>query len=87
MKLGIVIGKTWATRKVKELEGCQLFILQPITSNGNIDGTPIVAADPENIAASGDVVVYVTSTDASQAFKSGYAPVNTSIVQRVEIIE
>ncbi len=86
MKLGIIIGKTWATRKVKELDGCQLYILQPISSNGKLDGTPLVAADPENIGASGDIVVYVTSTDAAQAFKNGYAPVNASIVQRVESI-
>lgn len=87
MKLGLVIGKTWASRKVKELEGCHLYILQPISSNGEIEGTPLVAADPENIAAQGDIVVFVTNTDAAQAFKSGYAPVNASIVERVENIQ
>jgi hypothetical protein len=39
-----------------------------------------------NLASAGDTVVYVTSTDASQAFESGFAPVNASIVELVEEI-
>ncbi len=84
MKLGIVIGVVWASRKVPELEGCRLYVVQPVSSAGTATDTPIVAADPQGIAASGDRVVYVTSTDATQAFPEGYAPVNATIVELVE---
>ena len=84
MKLGRVVGVVWASRKVKEMEGCRMYILQPVTSAGADSETPLVAADPKGLAASGDMVVYVTSTDATQAFDSGYAPVNASIVELVD---
>jgi len=84
MKLGVVIGVVWASRKVPELEGCRLYVVQPVSSDGTAADTPLVAADPQRLAASGDRVVYVTSTDATQAFPGGYAPVNTSIVELVE---
>ena len=86
MKLGIVIGVVWASRKVPELEGCRLYIVQPVSSRGSVTETPLVAADPQGLAAPGDRVVYVTSTDATQAFPRGYAPVNASIVELVEEI-
>jgi microcompartment protein CcmK/EutM len=86
MKLGVVIGVVWASRKVKELDGCRLFIVQPVSSQGIPSDTAVVAADPQGLAAPGDRVVYVTSTDATQAFPDGYAPVNASIVELVEEI-
>ena len=86
MKLGIVIGVVWASRKVKELDGCRLFVVQPVSSQGDPVDTAVVAADPGGLAASGDRVVYVTSTDATQAFPDGFAPVNASIVELVEEI-
>ena len=84
MKLGVVIGVVWASRKVPELEGCRLYVVQPVSSAGAAVDTPLVAADPLGLAASGDRVVYVTSTDATQAFPGGYAPVNAAIVELVE---
>ena len=84
MKLGVVIGVVWSSRKVKELEGCRLYIVQPITSEGKKTNHPLVAADPEGLAGPGDQVVYVTSTDASQVFENGYAPVNASIVELID---
>ncbi len=86
MKLGIIIGKTWASKKVKELEGCHLYVVQPVSSESKPVGNPIVVADPKNIAAEGDLVVYVTSTDATQAFDTGFAPVNASIVELVDSV-
>jgi ethanolamine utilization protein EutN len=87
MKLGIVIGNVWASKKAAELMGCRLSIVQPVSSEMEENDLPLVAADPLNLATSGDIVVYVTSTDASQAFDSGFAPVNASIVELVERID
>ncbi len=84
MKLGRVVGSVWATRKVKEMMGCPLYNLQPVASDGRDAGAERVAADPIGLAAPGVTVVFVTSTDATQAFVTGYAPVNASIVELVE---
>ncbi len=86
MNIGIVVGVVWATKKVKEINGCRLYIVQPISSNGKFFETPLVVADPQNLAGSGDKVVYVTSTDAAQAFDKGIAPVNASIVELIDEI-
>lgn len=86
MKLGVVIGVVWASRKVPELEGCRMYIVQPVSADGKPAEAPLVAADPCALAAPGDRVVFVTSTDATQAFPGGYAPVNASIVELVEAV-
>ena len=86
MKLGKVIGHVWADRKVKQLRACRLHIIQPVTSRLKKKGQPLVVADPKHIAGSGDIVVYVTSTDATQAFPSGFAPVNASVVELVDSV-
>jgi ethanolamine utilization protein EutN len=87
VKLGKIIGNVWADKKADQLKGCRLQIVQPVSSTGQKNGHVLVAADPSNLAGSGDLVVYVTGTDAAQAFSSGYAPVNASIVELVEIID
>ncbi len=84
MKLGIVTGVVWASRKVKEVDGCRMYIVQPVSSENEITESPLVVADPQRLAAPGDKVVYVTSTDATQAFDNGFAPVNASIVELVD---
>ena len=86
MKLGIVIGVVWASKKTPELKGIRLSIVQPVSSDLKASDLPLVAADPFNLATGGDTVIYVTSTDAAQAFESGFAPVNASIVELVEEI-
>jgi len=84
MKLGRVTGVVWASRKVRSLEGCRLYVVQPVTSDGRSVDPPLVAADPKGLAAPGATVVFVTSTDATQSFDTGYAPVNASIVELVD---
>ena len=84
MKLGIVVGVVWASKKTPELKGCRLSIVQPVSSDMKETDIPVVAADPLNLATAGDTVVYVTSTDATQAFADGFAPVNASIVELVD---
>ena len=84
MKTGIVIGVVWASRKVEEINGCRLYIVQPVSSEGKRTSNPLVVADPKRLAAAGDRIVYVTSTDATQAFDSGFAPVNASVVELID---
>lgn len=86
MKLGKVIGNLWATRKTPELDGCRLYLVQPVDSEGRDADKALVVADPHNIAAPGDLIVYVTNTDATQAFNSGFAPVNACVVELVDTL-
>jgi microcompartment protein CcmK/EutM len=86
MKLGQVVGVVWASRKVHEMRGCRMYLVAPVTSDGAQTDVPLVAADPKGLAAPGDTVVFVTSTDATQAFDTGLAPVNASIVELVDRI-
>jgi len=88
MKLAKVTGVVWATQKTKEINGCRLFLVQPISGIDELpNGQPFVAADPCNLAASGDKVVIVTNTDATQAFNSGFAPVNAAIVELLDDLD
>ncbi len=87
MKLGNIIGVVWATQKVPEITGCRLYLVQPVNADGEDYQSPLVVADPQSIAAPGDNVVYVTNTDATQAFDSGFAPVNAAVVKLVDDIE
>ena len=87
MKLGKVIGKVWAERKVPQLQGCRLQVIQPLSSKGEKVDNPLVVADPQHISGVGDMVVNVTSTDAIQAFDKIMAPVNASVVELVESID
>lgn len=86
MKIGVVTGVAWASRKVKELEGVRLCVVQPISADGDAVDTPLVVADPDGFGSPGDRVVYVTSADAAEVFPNGYAPVNASIVELVDDI-
>jgi microcompartment protein CcmK/EutM len=86
MKCGKVIGKVWADRKVRQIQSCRLLVIQPLR-RGSPDGNPVVVADPCAIAGSGDIVVFVTNTDAAQAFETGFAPVNASVVALVDFID
>ncbi|MBI9016149.1 MAG: EutN/CcmL family microcompartment protein [Phycisphaerae bacterium] len=87
MKLGRVIDNLWTENKVEQLHACRFHIVQPVDSNLQNVSRPLVVADPQNIAGINDIIVYVTSADASQAFDSGFAPVDASVVELVDSID
>jgi len=87
MRIGRVIDNLWADNKVEQLYACRFHVVQPVNSNMEPYSRPLIAADPQNIAGMGDTVIYVTSADASQAFDSGVAPVNASVVALVDSID
>jgi ethanolamine utilization protein EutN len=87
MKIGKIIGNVWAERKVKQLQACRLHVIQPLDSDGNEIERPLVVADPQRLAGPGDRVIYVTSTDASQACDTGFTPVNAAVVELVDAID
>jgi len=86
MKIGVVVGVVWASKKVTELDGIRMCIVQPVSCEKKTVGNTLVVSDPLGLSASGDTIVYVTSADAAEAFENGYAPVDASIVQLVHSI-
>jgi len=60
MFLGRVIGEVWATRKVQDLSGLRLLVVEALDESrepGAPKVTPVVAADPLGAAVGDHVVV------------------------------
>lgn len=60
MFLGRVVGEVWATRKMQDLEGLRLLVIEALDERrdpGAPKVTPVVAADPLGAALGEHVVV------------------------------
>jgi microcompartment protein CcmK/EutM len=79
VNLGRVTGRVVCARRVAELGGYGLVVVQPVDEAGADEGHPIVAADPLVRAATGEVVWWVNGVDAVDAF-DGPQPVDAVIV-------
>lgn len=86
MKLGIVTGQVVATRKDERLVGSKLLITQPVTTDREPIGEPLVAVDTVG-AGVGEIVIYVCGSVASRAVHGGTAPVDAAIVGIVDTID
>ena len=85
MHLGRVIGSVWATRKYESLAGYKMLFVQPINAEyKNLDG-PIVALDTVG-AGAGEIIFYVTASEAVIPLDVDMAPVDASIVGIVDSI-
>ncbi len=83
MQLGRVIGDVVATRKDENLIGVPLLLVQPLTSDREPAGRPIVAADSVG-AGVGEEVFFVRGKEASFPFHPVEAPVDAGIVGIVD---
>jgi microcompartment protein CcmK/EutM len=86
MNLGRVIGNIWATRKYPTLEGRRMLLVQPLNFVGEEIGSPLTSLDTVD-AGVGDVVIYVTSTEAAIPFHPLLTPTDATIVGVVEHID
>ncbi len=86
MNLARVIGNVWATRKSDTLDGHRMLFIQPLTFSGEPTGAPIVALDSVD-AGAGDVVIYVSSSEAAVPFRPNLTPTDATIVGVVERID
>ena len=85
MYLGKVIGTIWATRKYDAVLGYKMQLVQPINAEyENID-EPLIALDTIG-AGPGEVIFYVTSSEAVIPLSVDMAPVDASIVGIVDSI-
>ncbi|MCF8242170.1 MAG: EutN/CcmL family microcompartment protein [Melioribacteraceae bacterium] len=85
MELGKVIGNIWATRKYETIKGYKMLWVQPLKSDKSIKGDPIVAVDTIG-AGPGEIIFYVTASEAVIPMDVKMAPVDASIVGIVDSI-
>lgn len=85
MYLAKVIGTIWATRKYESVVGYKMQFIQPIDSSLNKRGEPIIALDTIG-AGPGEIVFFVTASEAVIPLDVDMAPVDASIVGIVDSI-
>jgi bacterial microcompartment shell vertex protein len=86
MNLGKVIGKVWATQKIPGLTGQRMLFVQPMTFSMEFAGNPIIALDTVD-AGEGDMVVYVSSFEATIPFQPELVPTDATIVGVIDRID
>lgn len=85
MQLGKIIGTIWATRKYEAVTGYKMQLVQPINSELKKIGDPIIALDTVG-AGPGEIIYYVTASEAVIPLDVDMAPVDASIVGIVDSI-
>ncbi len=85
MYLAKVIGTIWATRKYESVTGYKMQFIQPIDSSLKKHGEPIIALDTVG-AGPGEIVMYVTASEAVIPLDVDMAPVDASIVGIIDSI-
>lgn len=86
MRLAEITGTLWATRKDKQIEGLKLQVIQPITVHREHTGKPLIAVDTVG-AGVGEIIYFVTASEAVIPLKNKPALVDASIVGIVDKIE
>ena len=85
MLLGEVIGSVWATRKYESIKGYKILIVQPLNSDYEKLGDPIMTLDTVG-AGPGEIIFYITASEAVIPLDVDTAPVDASIVGIVDSI-
>jgi len=85
MFFGEVIGTIWATKKYESTYGLKFQLVQPLNSQLKKKGDPLIAIDTVG-AGPGEIVFYITSSEAVIPLDVDMAPVDASIVGIVDSI-
>ena len=85
MYLGKIIGTIWATKKYEAVNNYKMQFVQPINAELKKTGDPIVALDTVG-AGPGEIIFYVTASEAVIPLDVDMAPVDASIVGIVDSI-
>lgn len=85
MYLGKVIGTIWATRKYETITGYKMQFVQPLNAELEKTGDPLIALDTVG-AGPGEIIYYVTASEAVIPLDVDMAPVDASIVGIVDSI-
>ena len=85
MFFGRVIGIIWATRKYETLTGYKMQLVEPLNSEMKRMGDPFIAVDTVG-AGPGEIIFYITSSEAVIPMDVDMAPVDASIVGIVDTV-
>ena len=85
MFLGKVIGNVWATKKYPALNSLKLMFVQPMNGEYKKTDDPIIAVDTVG-AGPGEIIFYITASEAVIPLPVDMAPVDASIVGIVDTI-
>lgn len=85
MYLGKVIGTIWATKKYDAVVGYKMQFVQPLNGSLEKTGDPIIALDTIG-AGPGEIIYYITASEAVIPLDVDMAPVDASIVGIVDSI-
>ena len=85
MFLGKVIGNVWATKKYPALNSLKLMFVQPMNGEYKKTDEPIIAVDTVG-AGPGEIIFYITASEAVIPLTVDMAPVDASIVGIVDSI-
>jgi ethanolamine utilization protein EutN len=83
--LGKVIGNVWATKKCPALNSLKLMFVQPMNGEYEKTDEPIIAVDTVG-AGPGEIIFYITASEAVIPLPVNMAPVDASIVGIVDSI-
>ena len=86
MFLGKVIGNVWATKKYPALNSLKLMFVQPMNGEYKKTDDPIIAVDTVG-AGPGEIIFYITASEAVIPLPVDLAPVDASIVGIVDTIQ
>ena len=86
MELAKVIGNIWATQKDPQLVGLKMQLIQPIDKELKNIGDPLIAVDSVG-AGRGEIVFYITASEAVIPLKNKPALSDATIVGIVDKIE
>ncbi len=84
MLLGRVIGTVVPAVLVEELNATPLLWVQPLTRDGEPNGTPLVCADGTRMAGPGQMIYWVASREAALTLEPWFVPVDDAIVGLVD---
>jgi ethanolamine utilization protein EutN len=84
--LGKVIGNVWATKKYPALNSLRLMFVQPMNGEYIKTDEPIIAVDTVG-AGPGEIIFYITASEAVIPLPVDMAPVDASIVGIVDTIQ
>lgn len=86
MHIGKVIGTVVVTRKVEQLVGQKLLIVQPLDTSLQPKGKPLVAVDTVRVGE-GDIVYFVRGREAAHALDQKFNPADAAIMGIVERLD
>ncbi len=85
MFLGKVIGNVWATKKYEAVHSFKMMFVQPLNAELENNGEPFVAIDTVG-AGPGEIIIYITASEAVIPLPVDLAPVDASIVGIVDSV-